>query len=56
MPKYTVTWNDVEKVVEAENEADVWAEYAKGYDLAMRHPQLSEREIELVSDSEDFIG
>jgi hypothetical protein len=55
MPRYIVTWNDVEKTVEAENEADAWAEYAKGYDLAMRCPHLHEREIEEYADQVDFI-
>lgn len=48
MKTYQVTWGDVSKVVEAENDSDAWAKFADGCDLAQRHPDLHRRLISEV--------
>lgn len=54
VPMWSVTWGDVTQAVYAENEADAWAEFARGNDLALRCPQLYERTILPYEEMQEF--
>ena len=53
MARYEVTWGDDSATVYADTEQGAWTEFVRGNDLAMRHPQLRERTIEVVDENEE---
>jgi hypothetical protein len=48
MKRYTVKWGVDSKVVLAESAQDAWAEFARGNDVATRHPHMHAPEIKEV--------
>lgn len=48
MNQYRVTWGEEVVLVEAADEAEAWAKFCEGHDVARKHPKMHERKVEEI--------